>query len=75
MQRINDEAQLATSSADLCICGAAPPPMRMPTLWLGEVDRGASITEISALLWQCRMPITGRHLVRIIAALWKRSPR
>ncbi len=75
IQHINEEAQLLKSSADLCICGASPPPLHMPTLWLGEVDRAAAITEISAQLWQCRLPITGRHLVRVIAALWQRRPR
>ena len=71
VQRINEVAQLATSSADLCICGAPPPPLRMPILWLGEIDRGTAVTEISTQLWQCRMPITGRHLLRLVDAIWR----
>ena len=74
VQCIDDAAQLAVSSADLCICGAPPPALRMPTLWLGDIDRGAVVTEISAQLWQCRMPITGRHLLRTIDAIWQRMP-
>lgn len=74
VQRITDSAQLAATSVDLCICGQPPPPhMRSLALWLGDVDRGAGLIELSERLWKCRMPITGGHLVNFIAAIWARQ--
>jgi len=67
---------LATSAIDLCICGVQPPmELRAPTIWLGDVDRGGGVTEISARLWRCRMPITGRHLLSVVAALCDNARR
>jgi hypothetical protein len=74
VQGISDAAQLEATTADLCICGLQPPPhMRALTLWLGDVDRGAGLIELSEGLWKCRMPITGRHLVNFITAIWARA--
>ena len=74
VQCITDPNEFAETRADLCICGQPPPQsMRALTLWLGDVDRGAGLIALSERLWKCRMPITGRHLVNFIAAIWARE--
>lgn len=62
--------------ADLWICGLEPPePPPVPTLWLGEIDRSASVVRIGQRLWKCSMPITGRQLEHRIQRLWRESER
>ncbi|HVF34986.1 MAG TPA: hypothetical protein VND91_06650 [Candidatus Saccharimonadia bacterium] len=70
VHRERDRAALEPS-ADLWICGTEPPEaLQVPTLWLGELDRGAGVVRVGTRLWKCSTPITGRQLVRCVDEMW-----
>ncbi len=76
VQHVTDAQAHDPRAADLWICGLEPPePPPVPTLWLGEIDRSASVVRIGQRLWKCSMPITGRQLEHRIQRLWRESER
>jgi hypothetical protein len=61
---------------DIGICGAEPtPPPRVPTLWLGEVDRSRAMVQIGECLWKSGLPLTGRQLLRCVEELQRSACR
>ena len=51
----------------LVICGIEPKlaPI-LPTIWLSEIERSASLVQLYPKLWKTTTPITGRDLLRAI---------
>lgn len=71
VQHASDDTDPEQRPADLWICGVQPPATpRVPTLWLGDVDRGAGVVRISDRLWKCSTPVTGRQLLRGVEEMW-----
>ena len=65
VQHVHDASPIEHAPADLWICGVEPPAvLRVPTLWLGEVDRSRAMVKIGDRLWKCSTPVTGRQLLR-----------
>lgn len=70
VQHPDDADPIDHPPADLWICGVEPlAVLRVPTLWLGELDRGRVMVRIGDRLWKRSTPVTGRQLLRSIDEL------
>ncbi len=75
VQHITAGEPIGLQAQDICICGAEPfPPLCVPTLWLGEIDRSRGMVRISESLWKRGLPLTGRQLLRCVEEM-QRSGR
>lgn len=67
IDRTDCTGEVAARPPDLLVCANEPcPQLRIPTLWLGGIDRSAVALQINPWLWKSPTPITGRQLLRAI---------